>query len=96
MEKVVSYAILCDGAGRVRRNWMLASWRRDRARNLIPKAFTMSRFCCMCGEVGAFRPRRHANCSHYKLLQLWPSVMAWRKFAGIGCSQVEEATQLAV
>jgi len=44
----------------------------------------------MCGEVGAFQPRHHSDCDCDKLLQPSSYVMAWAKFAGIGCSQLEK------
>jgi hypothetical protein len=50
----------------------------------------MSRLCCMCGEVGAFRPRHHADCDCYELLKPRSCVMAWGKIAGIGGSQLEK------
>ncbi len=44
----------------------------------------------MCGEVGALQPRHHADYDCYELLKPRSYVMAWGKFAGIGCSQLEK------
>ena len=43
----------------------------------------MSRSCCMCGEVGAFQPRHHADCIHNKSLQL----SAWVQPVEDECSE---------